>query len=266
MDAGVTLGAVQGPSSAVASPRVSAEAIAASLADGVAATLTSARDTVASIAESLQELRPRLRGWLHLAMVPVVIASIVTLSLQVPLGGATGFAVGVYGVTALLVFTISAVYHRWGWPSRHRSWWQRADHSAIFLFIAGTATPVTVVAVDAPWSLILLTGLWGGAAYGVIRVWRHGVRSHLGPLYAGLGWAGVLVSAQFLSVAGGTAFTLLLVGGICYSVGAWASFKQWPNPWPRTFGYHEVFHVCTVVAAACQFLAIVIALPQPVSG
>jgi hemolysin III len=176
----------------------------------------------------------------------------------------TGFAVVVYGVTAVLVFGVSAVYHRWGWPSRHRSWWQRADHSTIFLFIAGTATPVTVVAVDAPWSWLVLTALWAGALFGVVRVWRRGVRSHLGPLYAGLGWAGVLVSAQFLSVAGGTAFTLLVVGGLCYTLGALASFRQRPNPWPRTFGYHEVFHACTVVAAVCQFLAIVIALPGPV--
>jgi hemolysin III len=210
---------------------------------------------------AFDEIRPRLRGWLHAATVPIAIPAGVLIAMRAPRH--LQLAVAVYSVTTVLVFSVSAVYHRIAWPTRFRSWWQRADHSTIFLFIVGTFTPVAMVSFNATWSWWLLSLMWGSGIVGIAIIWLLGIRAVVGVLYIVLGWAGLLALAPFMAAAGVVAGMLMLAGGLCYTVGAMASRFQRPNPWPSVFGYHEVFHAMTVVAAVCQYAAVAIAVSRP---
>lgn len=169
-------------------------------------------------------------------------------------------SVTVYGVTTVLIFSVSAIYHRLAWPTRFRSWWQRADHSTIFLFIVGTYTPVAVVSFRSTWSWLLLTLMWATGLTGVAIIWLLGIRGVVGWLYMALGWSGLAVLAPFMAHAGVAATALLLVGGLAYTAGAMMSRFRRPNPWPNIFGYHEIFHAMTLVAAVCQYIAVTIAV------
>jgi hemolysin III len=202
------------------------------------------------------ELRPRLRGWLHAAVTPVAAAAAVLLVATAP---GSRVAVAVYGVCFVLVFGVSAVYHRLAWNTRHAAWWQRADHSTIFLFIAASFTPFAVLSERSGWSWTLFGISWAGATVGIAIIWIRGLHPVLGVLYLSLGWMGLLVFPHLIATVGAAAVVLLTIGGVCYTAGAAASLKRRPNPWPRVFGYHEVFHLLTIVAASCQFVAVALA-------
>jgi hemolysin III len=139
---------------------------------------------------------------------------------------------------------------------------KRLDHSMIFLFIAGTYTPFALLTVDQPFGAWLLAGVWAGALAGVALklAWPTAPRWLGVPIYIGLGWVAVFILGDILRFGGVTVLVLLAVGGLLYTVGAIAYATKWPNPVPGVFGYHEVFHAMTIVAALCHQIAVYFAM------
>ncbi|WP_369130019.1 PAQR family membrane homeostasis protein TrhA [Modestobacter roseus] len=205
------------------------------------------------------DTRPRLRGWLHLfAFFGAIVAGAVLIPLAAAQSARAGWSVALYCVTILGLFGVSALYHRRRWSPRGWKLMKRADHSMIFVFIAGTYTPFALLAVPEPTGWWLLVTVWSGAALGVTLkvIWPTAPRWLGVPIYLALGWAAVFVLVDILELAGVTALVLLAAGGLLYSVGAIAYASKRPNPWPGTFGYHEVFHAMTIVAAICHYIAV----------
>jgi hemolysin III len=202
-----------------------------------------------------------MRGWLHLwSLVVSVLACTALVAVAGAVVGATAaLATAVYGVTVLGLFGVSALYHRRTWRTpRSRAIMRRLDHSMIFLFIAGTYTPVAVLAMAPSTARWVLGVVWGGALAGVVlKTTCPQAPTWLGvPVYLALGWVAVFVLPDLLTNAGVAALVLLLAGGLLYTVGGVFYGARWPNPWPTTFGYHEFFHAATVLAATCQHVAI----------
>ncbi len=210
-------------------------------------------------------VKPRMRGWLHFWSFAVSVLACATLiSVSAALVGATAaLATTVYSVTVLGLFGISSLYHRRNWTTpRSRTIMKRLDHSMIFLFIAGTYTPVAVLAMEQDTARWVLTVVWAGAIAGVVlkMVWPM-APAWLGvPIYIALGWVAVFVLPDLLANAGIAALVLLLAGGLLYTIGGVIYATKWPNPWPQTFGFHEFFHAATVLAAVCHQIAIWLAL------
>ncbi len=205
------------------------------------------------------DTRPRLRGWLHLfSFFGAIVASAVLVPLASLLGARAGFSVAVYCVTICGLFGISALYHRRRWSPRGWKIMKRLDHSMIFLFIAGTYTPFSLLAVDQPTGYWILAAVWAGAIAGVMLklTWPTAPRWVGVPLYVGLGWVAVFVLTDILQIAGVASLVLLAAGGLLYTLGGVAYAIKRPNPWPGVFGYHEVFHAMTVVAAICHYVAV----------
>lgn len=213
------------------------------------------------MSSAVAPLKPRMRGWLHLWSFAVSIASGATLVTvaAVLVGAKAALATAVYSVTILGLFGVSALYHRRTWrTARSRAIMKRLDHSMIFLFIAGTYTPVAALAMEPGTARWVLTVVWAGALLGVaLKTMRPHAPSWLAvPIYVALGWVAVFVFPDLLVNGGVAAFVLLVVGGVLYTVGAVFYATRWPNPWPSTFGYHEFFHAATVLAALCHLVAI----------
>ncbi len=168
----------------------------------------------------------------------------------------------IYSVTVCGLFGISALYHRGKWSPRGYKVMKRLDHSMIFLFIAGTYTPFAVLLLSRTKAAVILSIVWGGAALGVIMkmIYPHAPRWSSAPLYIALGWVAVGVLPDILHLGGVAAFVLLLAGGAAYTTGAVFYATRRPNPWPHTFGHHEFFHACTLVAAICHHVAIYFAV------
>jgi hemolysin III len=219
--------------------------------------------TTAYLAEVVA--RPRLRGWLHVWAFGVsVAAGIVLVSVVGATRGAeAALATSIYALTVCLLFGTSAVYHRvkWSRPSRH-ALLARLDHSMIFVFIAGTYTPFAVLAMPEDTGRIVLAIVWLGALGGVLlkTSWITAPRWLGVPLYLGLGWVAVFVLPSLFTHGGVATFVLLIVGGLIYTFGGIVYGLKRPDPWPRVFGYHEVFHLCTVVAATCHMVAVWLAV------
>ena len=209
------------------------------------------------------DTRPRMRGWLHLfAFFGAIVAAAVLIPLAFVQGARAGVPVTVYCLTIIGLFGVSALYHRRRWSPRGWKLMKRADHSMIFIFIAGTYTPFSLLAVPEPTGWWLLGAVWTGALLGVAlkMVWPHAPRWLGVPIYLALGWAAVFVLVDILTLVGVTVLVLMAVGGLLYSAGAIAYASKRPNPWPGTFGYHEVFHAMTIVAAACHYVAVYFAV------
>jgi hemolysin III len=206
-----------------------------------------------------------MRGWLHFWSFFVAIgtgATLITLAAST-VSGRAALGTSVYGATVLGLFGISALYHRHTWTSvRARVWMKRLDHSMIFVFIAGTYTPLALFAMDRVTGYIVLAVIWGGALTGVALklLWPHAPRWLGVPIYIGLGYTAVFVLPQLIQHAGVASVVLLLAGGLFYTVGAVFYATRWPNPWPKTFGHHEFFHAATIVAAICHYVAIWLAM------
>ena len=206
-------------------------------------------------------VKPLLRGWLHLwSLVASAVACTVLSAVAATVAGSAGaVSTAVYGVTILGLFGVSALYHRHTWTvPRNRALMRRLDHSMIFLFIAGTYTPVSVLALPRPTATWVLAVVWGGALAGVAlkTTWPQ-APSWVGvPIYVALGWVAVFVLPALLRGGGVAALVLLLAGGVLYTAGGIVYALRRPDPWPATFGYHEVFHAATVLAAACHHIAI----------
>ncbi|MDP5184345.1 hemolysin III family protein [Blastococcus sp. BMG 814] len=209
------------------------------------------------------DTRPRARGWIHLfSFFGAIVAGAVLVPLASVQGARAGWSVAVYCLTICGLFGISALYHRRRWSPRGWKIMKRLDHSMIFLFIAGTYTPFALLAVDQPVGFWVLGGVWAGALAGVTlkMTWPTAPRWVGVPLYIGLGWVAVFVLTDILHIAGVASLVLLAVGGVLYTLGGVAYGIKKPNPWPGTFGYHEVFHAMTVVAAICHYIAVYFAV------
>lgn len=207
--------------------------------------------------------KPRLRGWIHAVAAPGALAGGIVLTARAPSGQAA-VAAGIFAVTAVALFTVSAIYHLGTWSPRVRLMLRRLDHANILLIIAGTYTPLAVLALHGGPRVAILSAVWGGAVLGVVfrLVWTDAPRWAYVPLYLGLGWAAAFVIPQLLRGAGLTALVLIAAGGVLYTLGGVAYGLRRPDPWPRWFGFHEVFHACTVAAFACQYIAVSLAVYQ----
>jgi hemolysin III len=194
---------------------------------------------------------PLMRGWAHLVSFPVwmVLGVALVVMANVPSVGRVSLAIYVGGT--------GAMYHRGRWQPHIRALMQKFDRSAIFLAIAGGYTPIAIVCLDGWVRVAMLCVAWGGAALGIALHWMPRVpRVMKGASYMVVSWAALLVFPQLAEGLGALGFSLIVAGGACYTIGAISLAARWPNPWPRVFGFHEVFHAFTVVAAALQFAAV----------
>jgi hemolysin III len=212
------------------------------------------------ISDALRPLKPKLRGWLHAGTFPLATAAGIVLICLAPTGPAR-WAAAIYTLAAMMLFGISALYHRFHWGPIGEAVLRRLDHANIFLLIAGTYTPFGILLLDGLDRIVLLATVWGGAALGVLfRVfWVRAPRWLYTPIYVALGWVAIFWMNDFYHLGGVAIVTLMAVGGGLYSLGAVVYGLKRPNPSPRWFGFHEVFHTCTVAAFATHYIAVSIA-------
>jgi hemolysin III len=205
-----------------------------------------------------EEPRPRLRGVFHLwAFIAAIAAGVVLVALAD--GALEILSSWVYAAALAAMFGTSALYHRFPWRSAvRRLWARRLDHSMIFVFIAGTYTPFALLAFDGTTRWLLLLTAWLGAALGLALelIWIDSPRWLSAVAYLAVGWVGVLAVPQLFSGVGVPGSVLVIVGGGLYTLGALVYAVRWPNPFPRTLGFHEIFHLLVVAAAVTQFVAV----------
>lgn len=202
-------------------------------------------------------VRPRLRGVFHLYAFVVFSALGVALVVTAH-GPRERVAAAVFAGCLALSFGVSALYHTVAWRPTGRRLMRRLDHSAIFLLIAGTYTPYGLLVLSGAWRFSVLGVVWIGAALAIARtlVWVDAPRWISVVLGIGLGWVGLLAFPRIVDVTGISGTLLVLAGGVLYTLGALVYLLRRPDPAPTVFGYHEVFHLLTIVAAGCQFAAI----------
>jgi hemolysin III len=200
---------------------------------------------------------PRLRGVLHAYAFWAALVAAAMLIWLTPAGSAR-LAVSVYGLGLCALFGGSGLYHRWRWNARWRPMLRRLDHSTIYLFIAASYTPVGVLVLSGTTRWIVLVTVWCGAAAGVAFsvVWITAPRVVCSVCYVALGWVAVLAAPQLTSELPVIALVLIAVGGLLYTIGAVVFALGRPNPWPRVFGFHEIFHVFVILAALLHYCAI----------
>jgi hemolysin III len=204
-----------------------------------------------------------MRGWLHTYAFFVALAGgIILCAVAATRGTAPVVSCVIYSLTICGLFGTSALYHRRVWSARGYQVMKRLDHSMIFVFIAGTYTPFCVLLLSGAKEVVILSIVWGGAVLGVgmKMITPNAPRWLSTPLYIALGWVAVAVLPDILRVGGVAALVLMLLGGAFYTLGAIIYATRHPNPWPETFGHHEFFHACTLLAAICHQIAIYFAL------
>lgn len=200
--------------------------------------------------------RPRLRGIIHLVMSPLaLVAGLVLITITTELRGR--ITLTIFTLTAVSLFTCSAIYHRIPWGPSAKAIWRRIDHANIPLLIAGTYTPFAIYLLDKSQAVILLSLVWGGALLsGVFRVfWLGAPRWLYVPIYLALGWAALIYLPDFYRNGGLIVFLLVAFGGILYSLGALIYAVKWPNFSINWFGFHELFHAMTAAAFISHFIA-----------
>ena len=211
--------------------------------------------------EIAEAVKPRLRGWIHAGTAPIAVIGAILLVVLSPTTEAR-ISTAVFGLSAIMLFGTSAVYHRGTWSPRVAATLRRLDHTNIFLIIAGTSTPMSVLLLDFPLNRTLLIVVWSGALLGTLgRVfWLGAPRWLYTPVYVALGWVSVWFLPEFWASPGGHAIVwLVAAGGLAYTVGAVVYATKRPNPSPRWFGFHEIFHVLTVIGFLCHYAAVSIA-------
>jgi hemolysin III len=216
-----------------------------------------AEHAIERVREVKEEIKPKLRGWLHAATTPLALAAGVVLIVLSPTV-ATRVGSALFAGTALLLFAVSAVYHRGTghWSPRVHAALQRFDHSNIYLLIAGSYTPFALILLDGAARITLLAIVWTGAITGVVTrvAWRNAPRWVNAPVYLALGWVAIFYAGDLLS-GGPAVTTLIAVGGGLYTLGGLVYAFKKPDPFPTWFGFHEVFHTFTIAAFVCHYVA-----------
>jgi len=203
-------------------------------------------------------VRPLLRGQLHAVAALVAIPAGVLLIAGATHAGARACA-AIFVASIVMAFGVSAVYHRHA-PGRAKAVLQRLDHSMIYVLIAGTYTAVCLLGMPARWGVPLVAAVWAGAIAGIViklfafhrRRWK--IFGYV--LYPVLGWAAVAALPAIMDSYTFTQGALVLLGGVLYSVGFPIFLLHRPNPWPRVFGYHEIWHALTIAACICHFAVV----------
>jgi hemolysin III len=201
--------------------------------------------------------RPKLRGVLH--QIAFFVALVVgTLLFVFADGTRASTAAAVFAGSVVTMLGASALYHRVTWSVRARPWMRRLDHAGIYLLIAGTYTPVGLLTVRGMTRDVVLAVVWFGAGAAIILkfAWVDAPKWLSAVLGIALGWVGVAALPQVARYAGPAALVLFVIGGLAYTAGAIVYARRRPDPVPAVFGYHELFHALTIVAVACQYVAI----------
>ena len=201
-------------------------------------------------------VKPRLRGVFHEVAFYIALVAGVLLVFTAHAGRARLSAI-VFASCVAACFGFSALYHRPTWQPRARSWLARLDHAGIYLLIAGTYTPFGLIVMSHNWAVAVLSIVWTGAALAILLklFWPGTPKKLSAALGLILGWVAVVAVNQFLKLPA-VALVLIGIGGLAYSVGAIVYARKKPDPVPHVLGYHEVFHLLTIVAAGCQYAAI----------
>ena len=204
----------------------------------------------------MSDVLPTLRGRLHQHTIWFSLAAAALLIAFAPAGAARTTAV-IYGVGLNALFVTSALYHRWPAGSRWKPILRRIDHSVIFVFIAASYTPIAVLVLEPPQSTIVLVSVWAGAMAGIAFsvAWIDAPRLAVAISYIAVGWVIVIALPEVLDEIGAPPALLFLAGGLLYSAGAVVYARKRPDPWPRVFGFHELFHALVIAAAALHFAA-----------
>jgi hemolysin III len=208
--------------------------------------------------------RPLLRGWLHVGAFVAWLVGGPFLIAAAPNGWST-FVLSVYVLSMLFMFGTSAAFHRFRWSAPAWRRMRRADHSAIFIGIAGTSTGLAGLALTGWPQVLVLSLVWGGAIVGIVlrQVWLDAPQWAVAVPYVVVGWCSLIVAPQLVRSLGWVGFTLMLIAGLFYTSGALVYARKRPDPWPGVFGFHEVFHACTLVGAGVfAYLIAFIALPR----
>jgi hemolysin III len=201
--------------------------------------------------------KPRWRGRLHqiafIVSIPQGLALVVAAASMVSRVSAAVYALSLSGL-----YGVSASYHRIRWTPKALGRMRKLDHSMIFVLIAGTYTPISVIVLDGVWSIVLLAAVWAGALFGigVKLVGIDRMRKLGGAMYIVLGWLAVLATPQFVPRLGLGVMALIVAGGLLYTLGAVVLLRRRPDPSPSVFGYHEVWHVMVVAASLCHYAAV----------
>jgi hemolysin III len=203
------------------------------------------------------DAKPHLRGVTH------AIAFVAVLPLGVILGLHASSSIERVAVTAFaaavaVMFGASGLYHRGNWSHTRRRWLRTIDHAGIYALIAGTYTPFGLLVLDGAWRIVVLAIVWSGAAFAIALnvVWTGSPKWLSSTLAIVLGWVGIVVLPQLVGLIGPGGLSLLLAGGLAYTVGAIVFATRRPDPFPATFGFHEVFHVLVIAAVACHYTAV----------
>jgi hemolysin III len=208
--------------------------------------------------------RPLLRGWMHVGALLAWLIGGPFLIVAGPDAGSKA-ALTVYVVTMLAMFGTSAAFHRVRWSSTAWRRMRRADHSAIFVGIAGTSTGLAGLALTGWPQVLVLSMVWGGAIVGIVlrQVWLDAPQWAVAVPYIVVGWCSLAVAPQLVRSLGWVGFSSMLFAGLAYTFGALVYARKRPNPWPGVFGFHEVFHACTVIGAGTfAYLIAFVALPR----
>jgi len=220
-------------------------------------------DLPQGLADTVADLigRPSARGWIHLCSAVIAVFGGAALMSAAWIASSPKAVVAtlIYTVSIVAMFSVSAIYHRKHWHSPTAlKWMKRLDHSAIFVFIAGSYTPFALLAMPPQTGAQVMIIVWSGAAAGIaLKMWWPSAPRWVGvPLYLLLGYAAIWFAGVLLDGGGPVVVSLLVLGGVLYNVGALLYGFRWPNPWPHHFGYHEFFHAFTAAAAISHYIAV----------
>jgi hemolysin III len=197
--------------------------------------------------------RGKMHSWTFFAAIPAGVVLVAVAN-----GTAARVGAAIYAVSLLLLFGTSAAYHRLAHSAKARQIMQRLDHSMIYLLIAGTYVPLCLVALPKAWGVPLLVVIGGLAVLGMVLklAWFHGARYVSYALYLVMGWVAVIASPVLIDSLTALQLGLVVAGGLAYTIGFPVLVRRRPDPWPTTFGYHEVWHLLVVVAAVLHFAAV----------
>lgn len=201
--------------------------------------------------------KPLMRGLPDVAATVIAVPAAASMTARAA-SEVSRIAAAVYCVSLVLLFAVSATYHTPWWPIDTRKIWRRVDHATIFVLIAGTYTPISLLILKPADAAVLLTVVWVAAFAGVLKsfFWPTAPRWLNTSVYLAIGWAIAPFFGDLWAGIGLFPFGLIIGGGLIYSLGSLVYVRRWPNPWPLVFGYHEVFHLFVIAAAACHFAAI----------